>query len=77
MPISADNNRLYTEDGKGITLDEIAACLRDYRVTALGRGLGLLATSPNINMSSKHKPVVWPSWTWSRHDHPMHYRGSD
>lgn len=77
MPISADNNRLYTEDGKAITLDEIAACLRDYRVTALGRDLGLLATSPNICMSAKHKPVVWPSWTWSRHDHPMHYRGSD
>lgn len=73
MPISADNNRLYTEGGKGIALDEIAACLKDYRVT----DLGLLATSPNINMSSKHKPVVWPSWTWSRHDHPMHYRGSD
>lgn len=77
MPISADNNRLYTEDGKGITLDEIAACLKDYCVTALGRDLGLLATSPNIEMMSKHKPVVWPSWTWSRHDHPMHYRGSD
>ena len=57
MPISADNNRLYTEDGKAISLDEIAACLRDFRVTALGRDLGMLATSPYINPWAKRKPI--------------------
>lgn len=59
MAISDDKNRLFvdTENNKGITLWEVAQCLRDYRVSRLGRDVGILCTSPNINKWAKHKPV--------------------
>lgn len=59
MAISEDKNRLYVDSSErpGITRWQIAQCLRDYRVTRLGRDLGLLCQSPNINKWAKHKPV--------------------
>lgn len=59
MAISEDRNRLYVGSSAkpGITLWQIARCLRDYRKSRLGTDLGLLCTSPNINKWAKHKPV--------------------
>ena len=59
MAISEDKNRLYVDSSRkpGITLRQIAQCLRDFRVTKLGTDLGLLCTSPNINKWAKRKPV--------------------
>lgn len=59
MAISDDKNRLFvdTENSKGISLWEVAQCLRDYRVSRLGRDVGILCTSPNINKWALHKPV--------------------
>ena len=50
--------RLYVDSSErpGITRWQIAQCLRDYRVTRLGRDLGLLCQSPNINKWAKYKP---------------------
>ena len=39
-------------------LDMIAECLGDFRISTLGgRDLGMLCTSPKVNMWSKHKPI--------------------
>lgn len=48
-----------TEEIKG----QIATVLRDFRVSTLGRDLGMLCTSPNINMWSKNKPIRRPELT--------------
>lgn len=59
MAISEDKNRLYVDSSErpGITRWQIAQCLRDYRVTRLGRDLGLLCTSPNVNLAAKYRPI--------------------
>lgn len=59
MAISEDKNRLYVDSSErpGITRWQIAQCLRDYRVTRLGRDLGLLCTSPNVNFAAKYRPI--------------------
>lgn len=66
MAISADKTKLYVDrtvtPNKGITLDEIAACLKDYRKSKFGRDVGLLCTSPNINKWSKNKPIKHRSY---------------
>lgn len=56
------NRRLYvdtsTTPNKGITLHEIATCLRDYRRDTKGNvDLGMMCTSPRINPWAKYKPV--------------------
>ena len=38
-------------------LDLIAECLGDFRISTLGRDLGMLCTSPKVNKWSKIKPV--------------------
>lgn len=59
MAISEDKNRLYVDSSErpGITRWQIAQCLRDYRVTRIGRDLGLLCTSPNVNFAAKYRPI--------------------
>lgn len=57
MAYDSTNKKLYTTASEGISTSEIAACLGDYRVTARGRDIGLLCTSPKINMWSWVKPV--------------------
>lgn len=59
MAISSDKKKLYVDatNNKGITPWEIAQCIGDYRVTKLGRDIGMLCTSPKINMWAKFKPI--------------------
>lgn len=59
MAYDSVNKRLYvdSENGKGISTSEIAACLGDYRVTSRGRDIGLLCTSPKANKWSFRKSV--------------------
>lgn len=57
MALLDDNTRLKKEDGNGISLTQIAKCLRDYRVNTKGqRDLGLLATSPKIKSDALYRP---------------------
>lgn len=56
MAYDSTNKKLYVSEDKGISTSEIAACLGDYRVTARGRDIGLLCTSPKINVWAKFKP---------------------
>lgn len=62
MAYDSTNKKLYTTDAQGISTSEIAACLGDYRVTARGRDIGLLCTSPKINKWSPAKPFRNASW---------------
>lgn len=71
MPYDSTNKKLYVDTSVtpnvGISLDDIAACLRDYRVNTSGRrDLGLLATSPNVNRWAKYKPFI----AAADNDHP-------
>lgn len=43
--------------------EQIATCLGDFRLSKLGRDLGMLCTSPKINMWAKYKPVRRPEFT--------------
>ena len=63
MAYDKENRKLYidTVNGKGISLDEIADCLRDYRfgkigTTMKGRDLGMLCTSPKITTKCLWRP---------------------
>lgn len=59
MPYNEITNRIEQTDKHGISLFDIAKGLRDYRVNTKGeRDLGILATSPNIDIWSKNKPFV-------------------
>ena len=57
MALSADKKRLSIESGSGITPLEVAQCIGDYRTTFLGRGVGLLCSSPKVNKWAKNKPI--------------------
>lgn len=57
MAYDSANRKLYTTASEGISTSEVAACLGDYRVTARGREIGLLCTSPKINKWAKCKPI--------------------
>lgn len=61
MAISSDKKKLYVDatNNKGITPWEIAQCIGDYRVTKLGRDIGMLCTSPKINIGAKYRPVPY------------------
>jgi hypothetical protein len=49
--------KLIKTETDGITLSQIAECLRDYRVNTSGKlDLGLLATSAKINKWAKYRP---------------------
>lgn len=56
MAYDSTNKKLYTTATEGISTSEVAACLGDYRVTARGRDIGLLCSSPKINKWSPVKP---------------------
>lgn len=56
MALSADKKRLSIESGSGITPWEVAQCIGDYRTTPLGRGVGLLCSSTQVNKWAKNKP---------------------
>lgn len=62
MAYDSTNKKLYADAEHGISTSEIAVCLGDYRVTARGRDIGLLCTSPGINKMSKRKPIRYPSY---------------
>lgn len=54
---------LSHSDSTGEIKEQIATCLGDFRVSNLGRDLGMLCTSPKINMWAKYKPVRRPEFT--------------
>lgn len=56
MAYDSTSKKLYTTATQGISTSEVAACLGDYRVTARGRDIGLLCSSPKINKWSPAKP---------------------
>ena len=56
MAYDSTTKKLYTTASEGISTSEVAACLGDYRVTARGRDIGLLCSSPKINKWSPAKP---------------------
>mgnify|MGYP003306877594 CR=1 FL=1 len=62
MAYDSTNKKLYTTTTEGISTSEVAACLGDYRVTARGRDIGLLCSSPKINKWSPAKPFRNASW---------------
>ena len=71
MPYNSNIQKLYVDTestpNKGITLGEIALCIRDYRLNKNGRrDLGMLCTSPNINKWAKYKPFL----VSDSNDHP-------
>lgn len=71
MPYDRTNKKLYvdTENNKGISLDNIAACIGDYRVNTEGRrDLGLLAASEKINEYAKYKPFPSSEWGFASDD---------
>lgn len=57
MAYDSVNKKLYTTATEGISTSEVAACIGDYRVTKFGRSIGMLCTSPKINMWSWVKPI--------------------
>lgn len=57
MALSADKKRLSIESGSGITPWEVAQCIGDYRTTKLGRDVGLLCSSTQVNKWAKNKPM--------------------
>ena len=64
MPLDKENRRLYVDyaNGYGISLIDVANCLRDYRRDKNGNiNLGTMCTSEKINIWSKYKPVEFDS----------------
>ena len=62
MAYDSTTKKLYTTASEGISTSEVAVCLGDYRVTARGRDIGLLCSSPKINKWSPAKPFRNASW---------------
>lgn len=61
MPYDSENKRLYVDTSVtpniGISLKNISDCLRDYRRNSKGAiDLGMMCTSPNINMWALYRP---------------------
>ena len=64
MPVDKENRRLYVDyaNGYGISLIDVANCLRDYRRDKNGNiDLGMMCTSEKIDIWSKYKPVEFDS----------------
>lgn len=58
MAYDREKDILKVTSESGISLQEVALCLRDYRLDTNGRiDLGMMCTSPNINLWPKNKPV--------------------
>lgn len=57
MPYDSENKKLYVSSTKGISTSDVMQCLSDYRTSTNGRSVGMLCTSPNINIWAKNKPV--------------------
>lgn len=57
MPYDSANKKLYVSSTKGISTSDVMQCLSDYRTSTNGRSVGMLCTSPNINIWAKNKPV--------------------
>ena len=68
MAYDSTNKKLYATPESGITLQEIAKCIGDYRVNALGQyDMSIFCNPKNgiikINMFSKIKPIRFNKWT--------------
>ena len=62
MAYDREKDILKETSESGISLQEVALCLRDYRLDTNGCiDLGMMCTSPNINLWPKNKPVRLPS----------------
>ena len=58
MAYDRENDILKVTSESGISLQEVALCLRDYRLDTNGRiDLGMMCTSPQIGVWPKNKPV--------------------
>ena len=57
MPYDSVNKKLYVSSTKGISTSDVMQCLSDYRRSTNGRSVGMLCTSPNINIWAKNKPI--------------------
>lgn len=58
MAYDRENDILKDTTESGISLQEVALCLRDYRLDTNGRiDLGMMCTSPQIGVWPKNKPV--------------------
>lgn len=58
MALLEDKTRLRKQEDDGITLSQIASCLRDFRVNTKGMlDLGLLKTSPKVKAASVRRPL--------------------
>lgn len=68
MALSEDKKRLSIESGSGITPWEVAQCIGDYRTTELGRDVGLLCSSPKVNIWAKKKPIEAVRYPFKKQD---------
>lgn len=79
MSYDVTNRRLYIDktdpdNPKGITLQEVSRCLRDYRKNKNGEiDLGMMCSSPKIDMWAKFKPIrgsfmAYPQNWWKGSD---------
>lgn len=67
MPVdtSNGNRRLYIDkdNNRGISPEEVAICIQDYRVDTNGNtDVGMMCSSPKINPHAKFKSTRYPSW---------------
>lgn len=61
MPLDKENRRLYVDyaNGYGISLIDVANCLRDFRRDKNGNiDLGMMCTSPHINIWALFRPYL-------------------
>ena len=56
--MAIDNGKLILSHDQSLReqLDDIATCIGDFRVSTLGRDVGMLCHSPNVNQASLRRP---------------------
>lgn len=66
MPYDSSKKQLYidTANNQGITPNEVALCIQDYRVDTNGNvDVGMMCSSPKVSKWAKRKPIRFPKWT--------------